>query len=201
MKNLRSVSTFAVLTMALLTKAGTITFDDIPGTDPTYTDSYLIPDGYAGFNWTNFYAYSHDEAIFQGYGPGNGVGYLNGITSGVFAAFNGYGLDSSMSLSSAGSLVSGIDGSFTSAFYDDNVVTIKGYRNGALIGSTSLGVTTAGPQALSISFAGGADTVVFSSSDFQFVVDDLKINSFSTVPAPAAAVSFALMALRRRRKA
>lgn len=200
MKTLRSASTFALLAAAILAKAGTITFDDIPGTDTTYTDAYVIPNGYAGFDWSNFYAYSREEAIFNGYGSGNGDGYLNGITSGHFAAFNGYGFDSSMTLSATGSLVSSIDGSFTSAFKDDNVVTVSGYRNGTLIGSTSLGITTAGPQSLSISFLGGADTVVFSSSDEHFVVDDLNIKSLSTVPAPAAAVSFALMALRRRRK-
>lgn len=156
-----------------------------------------------GYDWTNLFVYSHNEAVAQGFGPGYGNGYLTGITSGSFAAFNGFGDAGAITLNVAAgtALVSTLSGSFTSAFNDGNVLTVTGFRSGSVVGTSSLALNTSGPFSLGVSFAGGADTVVFASTAGQIVMDDLSVNAIPGVPGPAAALPFALMALRRRKRA
>ena len=150
--------------------ATVLTFDDIkdiPGVAP-------IPNGYGELNWDNFYY------INQGKHPGSG--YDNGTVSGKYTAFNGYGEVARIS-----------DGTFdfngvwlTSAWFNDNVITVEGYVNAAAPPTYVKYVTvnTAGPTWFQADFY-GIERLVFSSSDFHFAMDDFTYNEAAPVPEPA----------------
>lgn len=64
----------------------------------------------------------------------------------------------------------------TSAWHDDNIVTITSYRNNVgQVGSMVVPVTTSGPVFIEfgVDFQ-SVDMVTFHSSNWQFVMDDFK---------------------------
>ena len=64
-----------------------LTFDDVPGADPT-TSYNVIPDGYGGFDWNNMFVI-HEDYMNTTYGYTND-GYKNGVVSGEWVAYNAY---------------------------------------------------------------------------------------------------------------
>lgn len=154
----------------------TIDFESVPGADPL--GFVEVPDGYAGLNWDNFYAArGADAAGFYG-----GSGYEHGVTSGEWIVLNGFGFDAASSDTSFDFLTAQL----TSAFIDNNDVTLTGWLDGAQIyGPIAFTVNTSGPTLAAINFL-GVDEVRFSSSSstlYQFVMDDMVVD-FATTPIP-----------------
>ena len=151
--------------------ATVLTFDDIG-----YTSDWLpIPDSYGGFNWDDFYY------INQSRYPGSG--YDNGTVSGEYTAFNWY----ARLASSVNDGTFDFNGAFlTSAWRDNNVITVEGYVNGAALPLYVKQVTTntAGPEWFDFDFY-GIKALFFSSSNGHFAMDNFTYNEASPVPEPA----------------
>ena len=164
--------------------ANVINFDDVASNPANYSiigtglnefgimeTDYAIANGYDGFNWNDIGVVMGSELP--------GTGYANGTVSPDYVAFNWAGSDASIS-----------DGTFnfngaylTSAWYDDNVVTIQGLSNGIVVDTKSFAVTTENPIWADCNF-NDIDQLTFSSSDVQFAMDNFTYNS-NSVPEPA----------------
>jgi hypothetical protein len=137
------------------------------------TDSlYLISNGYGGFNWDNMYVVDGPN-----YHPGSG--YENGVVSGTQVALNGYG---SMAITYAGTADFDFNGAwFTSAWENDNILTVQGYDDGSLVNTIYLTLNTATPQWLNANLL-DIDELRFSTSNSHFAMDDFTFNH--QVPEP-----------------
>lgn len=169
----------------------TLTFDDFSGT------TELIPDGYGGFNWTNFYA------INRGLYPGSG--YDHGTVSGDWVAWNGSGYDADMTLEGGGTF-SVFSAYLTAAWTDGLDFVATGYRAGVEVFSRSLVLNTAGPQLVAFDFM-NIDQMTFSSGGGggnQFAMDNLEVG-VGVVPEPITLTLLlpglvGIAAARRRRR-
>ncbi|RYG23919.1 PEP-CTERM sorting domain-containing protein [bacterium] len=196
LRDSRIVLLALVAVTPLAASAGVIDFEG--AVLPDYSGSGTagsIPNGYAGMNWSTFSVM--DTTIAAQAAMGGAVGYQNGFTSGSFLAYNDYGDPSSLLVPSGLPTIMGISGYFGASFEDGSTLTLTGYRGGIAVGTGDFNLVTTGPILYSISFPGGADTVVFSSTNGQFTLDDLTV-----VPEPTtiAALGLGAAALLRRRK-
>lgn len=155
-------------------RADVITFDDL-----TFDGRYsLIPDGYHGLHWSNFYVLN--SALEQDvYGPS---GYTFGMVSQPQVAFNGFGdqavfSDSSFTLKSA---------FLTAAWNDGLTVSIQGYRGSQLAYSKIVTLSTVAPTYVNFSWIGitsviftsyGGTNPGYSGSGTQFVLDNMEVSS------------------------
>lgn len=166
----------AAITASILTAApagaAVLSFDDII----THNTADFIANGYGGLNWQNF-------------GVGNWFGYPNsgyetGAVSGDYTAFNSSGTPATITAISDTFSFNG--GWFTSAWEENNILTIEGYTDGDGIAdySLTLNLNTRTPQFLDVNWS-GLQRLRFASSNWQFVLDDLRINEGTTeVPEP-----------------
>jgi hypothetical protein len=113
----------------------TIDFDDILLNQ--YVGSGRIPDGYMGFNWENFYVVHKDYH--------SGSGYDHGTTSGEYTALNGGGVAASFSAPADTDIFSLHSLQATSAWNDDNVLDINGYKGANIVATMSVILQTSGP--------------------------------------------------------
>jgi PEP-CTERM motif len=203
----------AVAALALPTAASAqlATFDDNPTANGAYnclTDGggTLIRNGYAGFNWSNFYVAGGNQAATNT----GGVGYRNGMITAPCIALNGFGGPSTLS-STSDFIFNG--GFFSAAFSNSLQVRIRAFNAANTeIFTTLLNLNTAGPQLLNVAWA-GVRSVTFAAGDgqpgSQFVFDNFRFNNtpdpnVPTVPEPS---TYALLgtgligiaAMRRRR--
>lgn len=165
--------------MMILTYAGAagalvLTFDDIPGARYNTWEN-LVYNGYGGLNWDQFYALSK---YYQLGVPDSG--YEHGVVSGEYAAYN---VDDSTAM------VSGKDFDFTGAYFtsawdEDNILTITGYYSGVQQYSADVTMNTQGPVWFQADWL-GVDQLVFSTNKRQLVVDNFTINESASVPEPA----------------
>ena len=176
MKTINMVGALVIALTAGQARAELITFDDLPSDEIN-----PIQNGYAGLNWDNVY-------VLNGNIDYPGTGYQNGIISGNNVAYNGFGnaaavSDNSFTLNSA---------YFTSAWNDDNILTVDGYLNGQLQYAVMETLNTQTP--LFVTFPDlQVDDVVFSTSDDQFAMDNMTINA--PVPEPTTVVAGAMLLL------
>jgi hypothetical protein len=148
----------------------TINFDAVPGASRVSGEN-PIPVGYEGFNWDNFYT------LHQSYRPGSG--YDTGVVSGEWVAYNASGEMAALSDEDF-NLESGY---FTSAWYNDNEITIRGYQDGVEVATQVFTVGTTGPTLINFKDGfDGIDRATFSSSNEHFALDDLTISREEVIP-------------------
>jgi hypothetical protein len=198
------IALIAMATVAAPAHAQLATFDDLPGCTPGNTGGTLIPNGYAGFNWDNFYiADGPNTATVQG-----GPGYASGTVTPRCIALNGYGASSM--ISAAPFTFNG--GYFTAAFTNGLTVNISGYNGATLLFSQVLTLNTSGPQLLNVAWD-NLTSVTFASGDgqpgSQFVFDNFRFNNTpdpTITPEPASMTLLATgllgiaVAARRRKR-
>jgi hypothetical protein len=189
-------------------QAGIITFDDLPAPDPLGS---LVPNGYAGLQWNNFY---YLNGTSNAYNPS---GYQAGVVSPNNVAFNGFAQPASISSSTPFDFF----GTYVTGAWNDGVnVEIQGWKNGVLTYDIATLANSTGPTAVPVSFL-GVDTVTFISSGgtpspvfgpggSHIVLDNIAINTslrLQGVPEPtslallgAGGALCGLAAWRRRRR-
>jgi hypothetical protein len=163
-----------------LASAATINFDDLA--DPGPGASILIPNGYGGLDWNNFWYLNGDTYT-------DPIAYHTGVVSPHNVAFNGFGdqaifSDGDFTLNSA---------YFTSAWEDNNVMTVRGFHLGTLLDTLQVVLNRQGPTFVTFNWA-GVDQVVFDTSNYQMAMDDLTINGSSS-PEGGATLALLGMAL------
>jgi hypothetical protein len=159
-------------------------FDDV-----TTQPDAAITDGYAGFNWHNFWVLDATTYV------SNPSGYLNGQISSDYVAFNAWGAPAEFS----GGPFHFVGAYLTSAWRDGLNVDIEGYRLGTLAYSQTLILNTSDPLWFAADYL-NVDTVRFVSyggthhrgypgDGTQFALDNL---TYTTIPAPGALVLLGL---------
>ena len=128
-----------------------ITFDDLPTPGPSGS---LIPNGYGGLDWSNFYYLNGTTYQYQ---PN---GYNNGIVSPHNVALNGYG--STAMNSASGGTFEFNSAYFTGAWNDGLQMTVQGYDNSMLLDSVTFTINTSGPTLETFDWT-GVNELVFSS--------------------------------------
>lgn len=178
MKNifLALITVFMVFAIFPAANAAIITFDNLPGSEN------LIPNGYNGLNWNNFYAFNPVESGYSK--TGIGAGYLNGLISPLNVAFNGYGENASITDTNGTFNFTG--GYFISAWYNNNILDITAYSKGLNVGSDILTLNTSNPVYATFNF-NNVNEVTFSSSNAQFAMDNVNA-AVNTPPGAAAPV-------------
>jgi len=107
-----------------------ITFDDLSAG----VGGVQIANGYAGLNWSNFYALD---------GPSYGGGYAAGVISSPNVAYNGFGAPASFSSPAPFTL----DSLYLTAAWNDNLqVTVTGLNNGQAIAGDTATLTLSATQ-------------------------------------------------------
>lgn len=175
MKAMLSVAAVAVsILSATPARAAVLTFEGVA----TDTAGYIV-DGYGGVHWDNF-AIIHRSAR-------RGSGYDYGTISGDHTAYNTYGAPAAITLDSGTFTFGG--GWFTSAWYNDNVLSIEGHADDDGIADYALllDLDTRIPFYLDVHWT-GLHSLFFSSTNIHFAMDDLRINVDATtaVPEPLA---------------
>ena len=148
-------------------------FDNI--TQDNYAE---ISDGYGGFNWDNFYVVHRDHLP--------GTGYSFGNVSPFYSAYNYQALE--IAVASTDGAIFTFNGAWvTSAWSDNNELTVKGYLNNALVNEMTIPIYTQSRTWLDFdpNSLYTLDTLKFFSSNLQFVMDDFTYKNSTPVPEPA----------------
>lgn len=165
---------FLALSASNAASAAVLDFEDVVSGghyDRQLGNSYAVSDGYGGLNWDNVWVLDAGKHHTN-------TGYGRGRTSGDHVAFNGYGWSAS-----AGGSAFDFNGLFlTSAWYNDNQVTLSGYNGGALTHSQTVTVDTAAPSWFQFDFF-DIDQLTISTSRGQVAFDDFTFNRGGT-PVP-----------------
>jgi hypothetical protein len=185
------------LLIASSAQAITLTFDDI-----TTRYSALVPNGYGGLNWDDFYVLYGRQPSYAN------SGYDNGTVSGDYAAFNSGAYEATVS-----------DGLFdfnsiylTAAWSDGLNIRVRGLNSGTVLYDNVVTVDTTGPTLFDFNYL-GIDQLIFDSfggvhnpaltngSGEHFVMDNMTINA-TGVPEPSTGllVIAALIGLGVRRQ-
>lgn len=181
--------TLATLTLPVVSLPAQTTLD-FEATGCVEPAQCLIPPGYGGLNWDNFYVLN---STTYGYNSG----YQPGTTSGEWVAFNGGGFPSSVLQGSSPFTMN--SGQFTAAWFDDLNIDIAGWSGGSPTYFATFTLSATSPMLLTFNWT-NLDYVLFTSyggtqhEDYlgagtQFVLDDLVLNAeVNAVPEPASMV-------------
>jgi hypothetical protein len=175
---------FATAVLAYADGTMTITFDDLPLTNP-YNGSgnaNPIPAGYAGFQWANFY-------YTTPYSP-NAAGYYNGMVSVSNVAFNAYGSPAQISSATPFDL----DSAYVTGAWNDGLnVEVQGFVGSSLAYDNTYVVKSEAPTLINFDYQGITSLNFVSSGGKdpgwpyggpgeEFVLDNVTV----TVPEPCA---------------
>jgi hypothetical protein len=184
---LRAQAAFLLISTAISSQAAgstTLTFDSLA----TGYNS-VVPNGYGGFNWANFYV--QDGATL-------GFGYYNGVVSSPNIALNGNGNPAQFSSSASFNLNS----AYLTAAYDENLsVEVQGFSGSLMAYDKTYTIQASGPSLINFGYLGITEVNFISSGGYpyypsqgygyQFAMDNLNI-TFTPTPEPS---SLALVAL------
>ena len=159
----------------------TITFDDLPAVGPQSSEP--VPQGYNGFQWSNFYVVDPlDDPISNG--------GQNGVESPPNVAFNAGGLPANFSSNGAFDF----DSAYMTAVWNDGLqVEVQGFVGSTLTYDNTYTLATTGPALVNFNYF-GVDEVNFiasggthhsgysGGSGTQFVIDNLTV----VVPEPGS---------------
>ncbi len=170
-------SASAVPTTAVLTFDGVTTADDA-----------VIPDGYGGFDWSEFYVL--DAVNYED----NPSGFLNGLVSGDYVAYNHFSNPAEILWEYSGSF-DFVGGYLTAAWRDGLEVLVEGFLDDTPVYSQAVVVDHDGAtwfdfnflniDKLRFSSSGGTPAGGLLGSGAHFVLDD-----FTYIPEPATLFLF-----------
>lgn len=173
------LATLVCLGIAQVASASMLSFDDITS-DATFY--YLIPNGYGGFNWDNFYIISENNPSIIG------SGHDNGCVSPHYTAFNGYSTPAIVSDD-----LFDFDGAYLTAAWNNGLnIDVQGFLAGNQIYSSTVVVGPFSPTWFDFNYAGidqlrfnshGGTNAGFGWSGEDFVMDNF---TYSVVPVPGA---------------
>jgi hypothetical protein len=193
-----------LLLAACRMEASLVTFDNLSPTP----EGTLVPNGYAGLRWTNFYALNGVTYV------GGDSGYRRGVISGQNLVDNGYGKPATIS----GGIFDLASAYLTAAWNNKLKVTVIGRLGSTILYDNTYTLSAVTPTLINFNFD-GIDSVQFISSGGRpygyhgrgthFGMDDVVINELTpSVPEPATVFAGALLLLplgvgviRRCRKA
>lgn len=171
--------------MALSVSAGVssavqlITFDDLPP-----SDGAQLNNGYAGFDWDNFYYLTGTEL-------GIPSGYINGTVSQPNVAYNGFGEQASFSSANQFNLTSA---DIAGAWDNGLRIEVQGYDGATLEYDNTYTVNTTGPSLITFDYTGitsvnfissGGTAAGYVGSGTQFAIDNILINGAVAAPESA----------------
>jgi hypothetical protein len=181
---------FALLVVALAAsvgqaRAGTLTFDTLA---PKKSQPPVIPNGYGGFNWSNFFFVDGSTKAPSG--------YTNGTVSPANVAYNGFGNPASMG--TTGALFNFVGAYLTGAWRDGlniEVQSFAGGLGGKKLYDTNVTVNSDAAHFYAFNYL-GVDTLNFIASGgvnpgypdgdgTQFAMDDFVSRPAAT-PEPAS---------------
>ena len=185
--------------------ASVLGFDDIAVLDPGGVA--FIPDGYAGFNWSNLgFRNNSDDA----------GGYPGATVSGDYTAFNLFGR-----VAAVGTSTFDFNSAYLAAAWNNNLsITVRGLLDGDVLYEQTVVAqygTARGSSAVEFVFDFiGIDQLVFDSfggtdadsndggSGTQFALDNFTFNNSSAVPEPTSLMlwgsGLGIVCFVRRRK-
>jgi hypothetical protein len=164
-------------------RAGMLTFDDLK---PQTNHPPVIPNGYGGFNWSNFFFLDGSTIVPSG--------YSNGTVSARNVAFNGFGNRASMG--TTGSLFNFVGAYLTGAWHDGLTIEVEGFGGlkGTKLYDTTVTVNSEAAQFYTFNYngidtldfiaSGGVNPGYFDGDGTQFAMDNLVTTP--TDPPPAA---------------
>jgi hypothetical protein len=170
--NLLRVAFFGAITAGHA--AALLTFDDLsPGAWPAPGYS-VIPNGYGGLSWNNFF-------VLDGFDLDTTYGYHAGVVSPSNVAFNIGG--TTASIAESGGLFKVESGYLTAALNLDTSldIQVQGFFGTALLYDNTYTVNRTAPSLINFNYV-GVDRVTFISSPAQeFAMDNLMI----AIPEPS----------------
>ena len=127
-----------------------------------------LPSGYKGYNWHNrIYA-----ARANWYGTGNG--YYKGRSSGSNIIYNGWNQQNVYFESSDGHLFNLTNIHGAAAWCGTETLTVKGYRNGSLVATKTMGITNTQGNWLNQTIS-NINKVVLSNDCWHWSLDDITL--------------------------
>jgi hypothetical protein len=174
MKKFLVLAFSAIIMFSLVNKANAtiLTFDDITTKD---LDTFY---SYGNLSWNNA------GVVKNSYHSGSG--YDKGTISPSYVAFNEYAYDMTVNAINSQKFTFN-DAYFTSAWYEPNDLTVTAYLGDNIVGSKTVTLNTQQPQLISFNYK-DIDKLLFHSSNFQFVMDNIRINEPVPTPEPSSMV-------------
>jgi len=180
MKHLTNLLWVAFLAATTASQATTLlTFDELPAGAWPVPGYAVIPNGYGELKWENF-------GVIDALNLDGSYGYRTGLVSPRNVAFNLYGTNAAVSVSSG--LFDLDSGYLTSALNMDTnlAVRVEGFRGATLLYDHTYTVTRAGPSFITFNYL-GIDRATFDTTQ-QFALDNLTV----AVPEPGLLPLFGL---------
>jgi len=180
----------AVLTVALfvatigVAQAAIIDFEDLNGLpDGVEAGIGSLPEGYAGFNWTN--AYWLNKNIAQNI---NGTGYEYGTFGQISMITYWYN-----TITMASNSLFNFYSAYITSVIESQTMRVIGYEDGTVKWSTDVTVNYANPSLVTLDFT-GIDKITFEPATGRNIVID-NMNVAVPVPSPVWLLSSGLIGL------
>jgi hypothetical protein len=188
MRKLAVLASFAALALATPASAKLITFDLLTGSDQH------IPDGWAGFHWSDDFFYLDGDDF-------PGTGFDNGVVSPPNVAFNN---DSNTVGFGRGKPFELVSFYVTAAYRNGLKFRVTGKLDGDIVDRETFTINSSGPTLITLDWSDINHVVFYSyggtnaglggnrSDGFEFALDNLTTRAVSAIPEPS---TWALMLL------